>query len=170
MSSVPFCSPVPKPHLSSSFFPVALPQFHAPTLPSRSSLSQFLPVPRPPVLCPRVPVPKSLFTVPHPCSQFPAPSSLPTTPWQFLSQIPFFCTSGDAMCVFLHESRHYVCRFCTSHLGRVKKELLYRLRTKQTKQTPKHPPNQKPKPTKAPKERKQPVAQLTWPCKPRERR
>ena len=28
---------------------------------------------------------------------------------------------------FLHKSRGYVCRFCTSHLDRVKKELLYRL-------------------------------------------
>ena len=28
--------------------------------------------------------------------------------------------------LFLHESRRYVCRFCTSHLVRVKKELLYR--------------------------------------------
>ena len=35
--------------------------------------------------------------------------------------------------LILHESRRYVCRFCTSHLGRVEKELQYRLQTNQGK-------------------------------------
>ena len=39
-------------------------------------------------------------------------------------------------CVFLHESRRYVCRFCTSHLVRVKKELLYRLHSNREKEAP----------------------------------
>ena len=42
---------------------------------------------------------------------------------------------------FLHESRRYVCRFCTSHLSQVKKELLHRLQTKWENRapTPKQP-------------------------------
>ena len=35
--------------------------------------------------------------------------------------------TAELLGCFLHESRRYVCRFCTSHLVRVKKELLYRL-------------------------------------------
>ena len=50
------------------------------------------------------------------------------------TQLPLF---------FWHESRRYVCRFCTSHLGRVRKELLYRLHTnKERNKTPKHQTNQ----------------------------
>ena len=40
---------------------------------------------------------------------------------------------------FLHESRRYVCRFCTSHLCQVKKELQCRSQSKRRKQ------HQKPK-------------------------
>ena len=48
----------------------------------------------------------------------------------------------------LHESRRYVCRFCTSHLDRVKKELLCRLHSNSKKE----PPNNKPpQPKKTPK-------------------
>ena len=50
---------------------------------------------------------------------------------------------------FLHESRRYVCRFCASHLGRVKKELHYRLQTKKKKQKP---PNNTTKTQKPPEE------------------
>ena len=39
--------------------------------------------------------------------------------------------------IFLRESRRYVCRFCTSHLDRVKKELLYRLHSNREEETPK---------------------------------
>ena len=37
---------------------------------------------------------------------------------------------------FLHESRRYVCRFCTSHLDRVEKELSYRLHFNSKKEAP----------------------------------
>ena len=45
---------------------------------------------------------------------------------------------------FLHESRRYVCRFCTSHLIRVKKELLSRLQSirETTNNQNKNPTNQ----------------------------
>ena len=62
---------------------------------------------------------------PHPSSVL-APSSDARGPTSFPS-------------AFLHESRRYVCRFCTSHLVRVKKELLYRLHTNRKKRTPKPP-------------------------------
>ena len=47
--------------------------------------------------------------------------------------------------LLLHESRRYVCRFCTSHLGRVKKKLLHRLQTKQKNKTPTHKTKNTPK-------------------------
>ena len=38
------------------------------------------------------------------------------------------CIGADMLARFLHEWRRCVCRSCTSHLSRVKKELLDRLR------------------------------------------
>ena len=42
---------------------------------------------------------------------------------------------------FLHESRRYVCRFCTSHLVRVKMELRYRLQPKRERKSPQNKQN-----------------------------
>ena len=58
---------------------------------------------------------------------------------------------GSMYSHFLHESRRYVCRFCTSHLSRVKKELLSRLQSnRETKQRQKKQANnnQQPQPPK----------------------
>ena len=68
--------------------------------------------------------------------------------------------------LFLHESRRYVCRLCTSHLCRVKRELLYRLQSSEANKT--HKKHHKPQPN--PQKRKQPVAQLVWPWRPCEKR
>ena len=67
-------------------------------------------------------------------------------------------------CFFLHESRRYVCRFCTSHLVRVKKELLYRLHSNSDREPPKQP-NTTTQKQQTTKKRKQPVTQLAWPCR-----
>ena len=85
------------------------------------------------------------------------------------------CWGSSLACVvfFLHESRRYVCRFCTSHLSRVKRELLLsRLHSnKEAKQENPHAATRKPKnhdPQKNTKPRKQPVTQLLWSCRDRE--
>ena len=56
------------------------------------------------------------------------------------------CTlsTDDQQTFFLRESRRYVCRFCTSHLSRVKKELLSRLQSNRDNDQPK---TKKPKTT-----------------------
>ena len=75
--------------------------------------------------------------------------------------VPQGCFYASGIRLFLHESRRYVCRFCTSHLDRVKKELLYRLHSNRgTKPQKPHTTTQK-----ETKTRRQPVVQLVWPCR-----
>ena len=50
---------------------------------------------------------------------------------------PIWDTLQECNCFSLVFSRRYVCRFCTSHLDRVKKELLYRLHSNSEKEAPK---------------------------------
>ena len=60
-------------------------------------------------------------------------------------QTRVFCRCHALRNLFLHESRRCVCRFCASHLVRVKKELPNRLHPNRERQAPKNkqtPPKQ----------------------------
>ena len=89
---------------------------------------------------------------------------VPEQEWKSLTHIENQHFSSSS---FLHESRRYVRRFCTSHLVRVKKELLYRLHTNRKKRTPKPPTTKQNQATKPTPQRRQgeeqPVMQLAWP-------